>query len=105
MYLSKQTASDLAAFLKGATATTEDVAEWIEILTDGPGRRKRRATEAANTRWANVQDRTAATAPGRAAMMSRFTSDDERREYFLALAKRSAETRRAKANARAQAGK
>ena len=37
------------------------------------------------------------SAPGRAAFLARFATDDERRAYFAALGRRSAEARRARA--------
>ncbi|GAB4067803.1 hypothetical protein GCM10028777_25000 [Angustibacter speluncae] len=69
------------------------------------------ASIAANTRWANEPDRTAATSPARAAFNKRFEDEvdperrlspeergkrveNARRAYFMRLALRSAQARR-----------
>ena len=57
---------------------------------------KLRAQIAANSRWAAVEDRTAATAPARAAFEARFRNENERRVFFLRLALKSAQARRAR---------
>ena len=53
--------------------------------------------------WANTEDRTARTAPGRAAFLARFDEypDPEaaRKAYFLDLAKKSRDARRARKQA------
>lgn len=49
---------------------------------------------AANERWAQTEDRTAATAPARAAFEARFANDNARRAYFQRLALKSAQARR-----------
>lgn len=47
--------------------------------------RKLRAQIANSVRWANEKDRTAATAPARAAFQARFKNDEERRAYYQRL--------------------
>jgi len=78
-----------------------------------PTHRFMAASIAANTRWAHEPDRTAATAPGRAAFLARFLdevdperrlapaererrAESARRAYFMQLALRSARARRAR---------
>lgn len=59
-----------------------------------PSERALIARIAANERWAKVEDRTAATAPGRRAFEARFANANERRAYFARLALKSAQARR-----------
>jgi hypothetical protein len=54
---------------------------------------------AINTRWANTEDRAAATAPARAAFDAKFPNANARKAYFLKLALKSAQARRRKAGA------
>lgn len=74
----------------------------IDIST--PEGRRLRAQIAANERWGQVEDRSAATAPGRAAFEQRWLdlADGDavraaslRRAHFLRMAAKSAATRRA----------
>lgn len=65
--------------------------------------RQERARGAANARWAQETDRTAATDKARQALKNRFASEEERTEYYQRLARKSAETRAAKKAAKAQA--
>jgi hypothetical protein len=73
----------------------------IDITT--PEGRRLRAQIAANERWGQVEDRTAATAPGRAAFEQAFLTQANgdpvraaslRRAHFLRMAAKSAATRR-----------
>ena len=64
--------------------------------TTGPSKAERRLySQIANAvRWSNEPDRTAATAPARAAFEARFKNEADRRAYFLRLAAASALARR-----------
>jgi hypothetical protein len=59
--------------------------------------RRLRAQIANSRRWANEKDRTAATAPARAAFQSKFKNDEERREFYQRLTLASIKARRKKA--------
>ena len=68
-----------------------------------PSERQMQATIAAETSWANTRDRTARTAPARAALDAKFLAAAEgdpiraehlRKAYFKRLALKSAQSRR-----------
>jgi hypothetical protein len=50
-----------------------------------PAQRRLKAQLAAHTRWANCEDRTAATAKARAAANARFKNDNERRAHMARM--------------------
>lgn len=52
---------------------------------------------AINERWARTGDRTAATAPARAAFEAKFANENERKAYYARLALKSAQARRHRA--------
>jgi len=56
-----------------------------------------RARHAAQCRWANTPDRSAATIPGRRKFLSRFEDDDDRRSYFTGMSRKGVAARRRKA--------
>jgi hypothetical protein len=61
------------------------------------GDRRLSARIAAHERWAQTEDRTAATAPARKAFEDRFPNENARKAYFQRLALKSAQARRRKA--------
>lgn len=57
------------------------------------------ASIAANERWANTEDRTAATAAARRAFEAKFPNENARKAHFKRMALRSAQARARKAGA------
>jgi hypothetical protein len=66
---------------------------------NNPSDRALTARIAANSRWAEVADRSAATAPARRAFEAKFPNVNARKAYFARLALASAQARRRKAGA------
>lgn len=56
-----------------------------QTSTESKTERRLRSQIANSVRWSNEKDRSAATAPARAAFQARFKNEEERRAYYQRL--------------------